>query len=53
MTVPELTKEMFDAKNMMTACDPRYGRLSVVVVVVTVLSFYAKNMMYLMIDDDL
>ena len=27
MTVPELTKEMFDAKNMMTACDPRYGRL--------------------------
>jgi len=26
MTVPELTKEMFDAKNMMTACDPRYGR---------------------------
>merc|ERR1712212_724433 len=26
MTMPELTKEMFDAKNMMTACDPRYGR---------------------------
>merc|ERR1712212_986669 len=26
LTVPELTKEMFDAKNMMTACDPRYGR---------------------------
>ena len=24
--MPELTKEMFDAKNMMTACDPRYGR---------------------------
>ena len=26
MSVAELTKEMFDAKNMMTACDPRYGR---------------------------
>merc|ERR1711971_1031897 len=26
MTVPELTKDMFDAKNMMTACDPRHGR---------------------------
>ena len=26
LTVPELTKQMFDAKNMMTACDPRFGR---------------------------
>nr|ACO14563.1 Tubulin beta-1 chain [Caligus clemensi] len=26
MTVPELTQQMFDAKNMMTACDPRHGR---------------------------
>merc|ERR1712123_60109 len=26
LTVPELTKQMFDAKNMMTACDPRHGR---------------------------
>ncbi|KAK9892759.1 hypothetical protein WA026_021950 [Henosepilachna vigintioctopunctata] len=26
MTVPELTQQMFDAKNMMTACDPRCGR---------------------------
>ena len=26
MSVPELTKQMFDAKNMMTACDPRHGR---------------------------
>jgi hypothetical protein len=25
-TVPELTQQMFDAKNMMAACDPRYGR---------------------------
>ena len=26
VTVPELTQQMFDAKNMMAACDPRYGR---------------------------
>ena len=27
LTVPELTQQMFDAKNMMAACDPRHGRL--------------------------
>ena len=26
LTVPELTKQMFDAKNMMAASDPRHGR---------------------------
>ncbi|XP_045465323.1 tubulin beta-4A chain-like [Harmonia axyridis] len=26
VTVPELTQQMFDAKNMMAACDPRCGR---------------------------
>uniref|UniRef100_A0A183J526 Tubulin beta chain n=1 Tax=Soboliphyme baturini TaxID=241478 RepID=A0A183J526_9BILA len=26
VTVPELTLQMFDAKNMMAACDPRHGR---------------------------
>ncbi|XP_013099722.1 tubulin beta chain isoform X2 [Stomoxys calcitrans] len=26
LTVSELTAQMFDAKNMMTACDPRHGR---------------------------
>lgn len=26
VNVPELTSQMFDAKNMMTACDPRHGR---------------------------
>ncbi|KAA0183619.1 hypothetical protein HAZT_HAZT011162 [Hyalella azteca] len=26
MTVPELTVQLFDTKNMMVACDPRYGR---------------------------
>lgn len=26
LTVPELTQQMFDAKNMMVACDPRHGK---------------------------
>ncbi|XP_035518277.1 tubulin beta-6 chain isoform X1 [Morone saxatilis] len=26
LTVPELTQQMFDARNMMTACDPKRGR---------------------------
>ncbi|XP_012687436.2 tubulin beta-1 chain [Clupea harengus] len=26
LSVPELTQQMFDARNMMTACDPRRGR---------------------------
>ena len=26
MTVPELTQQMFDSKNMMGAADPRHGR---------------------------
>lgn len=26
ISIPELTQQMFDAKNMMTACDPRHGR---------------------------
>ncbi|KAK1156311.1 tubulin beta-6 chain [Acipenser oxyrinchus oxyrinchus] len=26
LTVPELTQQMFDPRNMMTACDPRHGR---------------------------
>ncbi|XP_055094927.1 tubulin beta-6 chain isoform X3 [Symphalangus syndactylus] len=26
LTVPELTQQMFDARNMMAACDPRHGR---------------------------
>ena len=24
--MPELTQQMFDARNMMAACDPRHGR---------------------------
>jgi tubulin beta len=26
LTVPELALQLFDAKNMMAACDPRHGR---------------------------
>ncbi|KAJ7641418.1 beta-tubulin 1 tubb1 [Roridomyces roridus] len=26
VSIPELTQQMFDAKNMMAACDPRHGR---------------------------
>jgi len=26
LTLPEITSQMFDPKNMMTACDPRHGR---------------------------
>ncbi|CAF4682820.1 unnamed protein product [Rotaria sp. Silwood1] len=26
LTVPDITRQMFDAKNAMVACDPRYGR---------------------------
>ena len=26
LTVPELTQQAFDAKNMMCAADPRHGR---------------------------
>ncbi|XP_013193567.2 tubulin beta chain [Amyelois transitella] len=33
LTVPELTHQMFDAKNMMAACDPRHGRYLTVAVV--------------------
>uniref|UniRef100_A0A8C0W489 Tubulin beta chain n=1 Tax=Castor canadensis TaxID=51338 RepID=A0A8C0W489_CASCN len=33
LTVPELTQQMFDAKNMMAACDPRHGRYLMVAAV--------------------
>ena len=33
LSVPELTQQMFDAKNMMTACDPRHGRYMTVAAV--------------------
>ena len=33
LTVPELTQQLFDAKNMMAACDPRHGRYLTVAVI--------------------
>ena len=33
MTVPELTQQMFETKNMMAACDPRHGRYLTVAVI--------------------
>lgn len=39
VTVPELTQQMFDAKNMMAASDPRHGRyLTVCIKHLTLLS---------------
>lgn len=32
LTVPELTQQMFDGRNMMAACDPRHGRYLTVAV---------------------
>jgi tubulin beta len=34
LTVPELTQQMFDAKNMMAACDPRHGRYLIVAAII-------------------
>lgn len=33
ITVPEITQQMFDARNMMAACDPRSGRYLTVAVI--------------------
>uniref|UniRef100_A0A4W3JTM3 Tubulin beta chain n=1 Tax=Callorhinchus milii TaxID=7868 RepID=A0A4W3JTM3_CALMI len=33
LTVPELTQQMFDPRNMMTACDPRHGQYLTVAVI--------------------
>lgn len=33
ITVSELTQQMFDSKNMMTACDPRHGKYLTVAVI--------------------
>ena len=33
LSVPELTQQMFEAKNMMAACDPRHGNRAFVAIV--------------------
>jgi hypothetical protein len=45
VTVPELTQQMFDAKNMMAASDPRHGRyLTVSLLIFSV--FMANRSLY-------
>ena len=43
LTVPELTQQMFDSKNMMTACDPRHGRY------LTVAAIFRGNNLYFVV----
>merc|ERR1712080_200692 len=45
LTVPELTQQMFDAKNMMAACDPRHGRY------LTVAAMFRGRMSMKEVDD--
>ncbi|KAL5020351.1 hypothetical protein ScPMuIL_003243 [Solemya velum] len=47
VSVPELTQQMFDAKNMMTACDPRHGRY------LTVATMYRGKISMKEIDDQM
>merc|ERR1711939_492628 len=46
LTVPELTQQMFDAKNMMAAADPRRGRMSTKEVDEQMLNVQNKNSSY-------
>ncbi|CAJ0586318.1 unnamed protein product, partial [Mesorhabditis spiculigera] len=47
MTVSELTQQMFDAKNMMAACDPRHGRY------LTVAAMFRGKMSMREVDDQM
>merc|ERR1712038_1472023 len=47
LTVPELTQQMFDAKNMMAACDPRQGRY------LTVAAIFRGRMSMREVDDQM
>ena len=40
VTVPELTQQMFDAKNMMAASDPRHGRYLTVSVLFNIITHH-------------
>jgi len=46
-SVAELTKQMFDAKNMMAACDPRHGRY------LTVAAIFRGRMPMREVDDQM
>lgn len=47
LTVPELTQQMFDAKNMMAASDPRKGRY------LTVAAFFRGNVSVKEVEDEM
>lgn len=47
LTVPELTQQMFDAKNMMAAADPRNGRY------LTVAAFFRGNVSVKEVEDEM
>ncbi|OQV19177.1 Tubulin beta-4 chain [Hypsibius exemplaris] len=47
MSVSELTQQMFDSKNMMTACDPRHGRY------LTVAAIFRGRMSMKEVDDNM
>ncbi|BGO94622.1 hypothetical protein NBRC10512_004949 [Rhodotorula toruloides] len=47
VSVPELTQQMFDAKNMMAASDPRHGRY------LTVAAFYRGKVSMREVDDSM
>ncbi|EFP09422.1 CRE-BEN-1 protein [Caenorhabditis remanei] len=47
LTVAELTQQMFDAKNMMAACDPRHGRY------LTVAAMFRGRMSMREVDDQM
>ncbi|KAK6029864.1 tubulin/FtsZ family protein [Ostertagia ostertagi] len=47
LTVSELTQQMFDAKNMMAACDPRHGRY------LTVAAMFRGRMSMREVDDQM
>jgi len=47
LSVPELTQQMFDAKNMMAACDPRHGRY------LTVAAIFRGQMSMREVDDQM
>ena len=45
--MPELTQQMFDAKNMMAACDPRHGRY------LTVAAIFRGQLSMREVDDEM
>ena len=47
LTVPELTQQMFDSRNMMAACDPRNGRY------LTVAAIFRGNMSMKEVDEQM